>query len=197
GVRACVEVDRDVDPAYGAAEEPGVNDGAFAHAFTVPEIVNGTVICARMTMAGDPTGPETSARWVSKQACFEGHPEQTEPPPPPTAGPVIPTTTTTTSAPAPASPTTTPPTTVPARQGETPRAAPPVTPRSNPTPAAPAQPGRVGDDTDDAPPLPVPVDLPELPRTGAGTTAGLVTAGLAALAGGALTRISVRRSRRR
>src|SRR5687768_14684380 len=57
GLAACVEVADQVDPNLGGVEEPPVNDGSFTHAFNVPSgLVDGTVICTRIRLAGDPAG---------------------------------------------------------------------------------------------------------------------------------------------
>lgn len=200
GLAACVELADRVDQNLGGVEEPPVNDGAFAHLFNIPAgLNNGTVICTRLRLTGDPAGAATTGEWVSKQACFEVHPDG----PPPTTPPTTPATnppaqTTTTTAPA-APP---PPTTA------TTVARPPVTsPPAGPAggvepPAVPAQ-GTVAYSAPDAPdepsvaaesPRPGPISLPILPETGAGASTGLLAlAGIAALGSGLPLLIAYRR----
>jgi hypothetical protein len=102
---ACVRVDNTVDDGLGEATAVPANSGAHDHTFNVPEgLPNGTVLCTRIRLSGDPAGDATEAVWVSKTHCFEGHPEE-EASTPTTTGPLYhpPTTqppaTTTTTAP--------------------------------------------------------------------------------------------------
>ncbi|HLF40271.1 MAG TPA: hypothetical protein VI854_02235, partial [Acidimicrobiia bacterium] len=65
---SCIEIAKHVDPSFTAADEPPANDGTFSRTFQVPEdLFNGTVICTRMRLAGDPTGEATEAVWIGKQ----------------------------------------------------------------------------------------------------------------------------------
>lgn len=183
--RACVEVSNTVDPDLGGVEDPTSDDGVFNHVFTIPHgLFNGTVICTRIRLAGDPAGPETAATWVSKQACFEVHPEETGAPPPTATAPPAPRPT---PAPAPAAPApTTPAPTAPPSGPMTPPAVP-----HRPIETSAGGPGSPGTEILEPRGRPAagtvgggsgPVPLPLLPATGAG--AGLVHAGLLALATG-------------
>jgi len=191
-VAACVRMNRAVDPALSSSESPALDDGTYGHAFTVPDgLFNGTAICTRIRLAGDPVGEATEAVWVSKQACFEVHPE--EPAGPTTSPTTFPTTSPTTApalAPTPAAPQPAP-APVPA----------PTAPASSseqaplPRPAAPAvtdgeTPGQEAAKSDLIPATQVSeregsglVALPLLPETGA-NPAGLVRTGLLAVAAG-------------
>lgn len=197
--RACVEVANTVDPDLGGVENPTSDDGVFNHVFTIPAgLFNGTVICTRMRLAGDPAGPETAATWVSKQACFEVHPEETGAPPPTSTAPPAPTTTTAppnNPAPAPPAPAA-PPRTAPAPTTPAPTAPPsaPMTPFAAPdaptetTAGNPGSPGTGVPQTRGRPAAGTiggsgPIPLPLLPATGL-SGAGLAHAGLLALAAG-------------
>ena len=170
-VLVCVRVAGAVDHDLSAAESPAVDDGAFHHGFAVPDgLLEGTAICTRAVVSGDPAGDATEASFVSRQACFEVHPEDTTPPAPPSTSP--------TTAPAPASTTASPP------------SAPALPPAGSvsddtplPRPAAPADnvtegPVQSAAGTGDAPAFPVaapaperaggPTPLPILPETGFG-----------------------------
>jgi LPXTG-motif cell wall-anchored protein len=200
GLAACVEVADQVDPNLGGVEEPPVNDGSFTHAFNVPSgLVDGTVICTRIRLAGDPAGEATTGQWISRQACFEVH----EPRPAPT-----PTTTPPTTAPPATSPTTTPPATTPTTAAPSSPTTMVANPAGTPAPApavvpeGPAQ-STVSFNAPDEPavsaetPRPrrptAPVKMPELPRTGAPIGA-LALAGAAAVASG-LPLVLLRRRR--
>jgi hypothetical protein len=74
---ACVRVDSTFDEGLGGATDAPADTGAFDHTFTVPDgVVNGTVLCTRIRLAGDPAGDATEAVWVSKTHCFEVHPPE-------------------------------------------------------------------------------------------------------------------------
>ena len=94
---ACVQVNDAVDDVLGGSEAALADGGTFAHSFTVPaDLPDGSVLCTRIRLAGDPAGPETAAVWVSKTHCFEvDHeapattpPEEASPPVPPAIPPV-------------------------------------------------------------------------------------------------------------
>jgi len=177
-VLACVRLFDDINGELSAAEAVPLDDGSFDHRFAVPDgLFAGTVICTRMRLDGDPVGEALSGSWVSKQACFEVHPEQTTPPPP------------TSTPPPPAVPSPAP---VPAPPAA-PSAPAPVAPRVSAEPAAPTPSfgtpamGVVSPGLATVSPVPAPasgpVPLLELPRTGAGL-GPLAAAGLTALAAG-------------
>lgn len=191
---ACVKVWKTLDPALSKVETPITGAGAAHHEFTIAnDYFDGTAICTRYRLAGDPAGLETEAVRVSKQACVEVHPEEAPDDTTPT------TTTPTTSTPA-----TTPTTTV-----STPTTAPRATPTKpaevpGPSPdmawpdlpleqslGNPSSPGVNPPTVEGSKTNPPnrPIYLAELPRTGTSTTAPLglyggmtAAAGLAALA---------------
>ena len=187
---ACVEVANRVDPNLGGVDKPPVNDGSFTHAFNVPSgLVDGTVICTRIRLSGDPSGEATTGEWISRQACFEVHET-----PPTTAPP--------TTAPPTTSPTTTPPAAPPSTTPTTAAPSPPTTAGTNPAgspapaPAAPPEPPAQSTVAFEAPDEPAvsaetprprrptaPVKLPELPRTG-DPVGALALTGAAALCSG-------------
>jgi hypothetical protein len=69
---ACVRLNDAFDEILGTSETTPADDGAFHHSFTVPEDVpQGSVLCTRIRLAGDPAGAATEAVWVSKTHCFE------------------------------------------------------------------------------------------------------------------------------
>jgi hypothetical protein len=68
---ACVRVDDAFDDALGTAEAAPANGGGFDHSFAIPDVAQGTRLCTRIRLAGDPTGEATEAVWVSKTHCFE------------------------------------------------------------------------------------------------------------------------------
>jgi len=69
---ACVQLDDAFDDALGTVVAAPADSGAFDHSFVVPEDVpQGSVICARIRLAGDPAGPAIEAVWVTKTHCFE------------------------------------------------------------------------------------------------------------------------------
>ena len=104
---ACVRLDDDViDEALGTAEATPENNGVFDHSFVIPDVHEGTRLCTRIRLSGDPAGEATDAVWVTKMHCFEvDHDVEEQTPPddtiPPTQSPV--TTTSTMPAAAPAS----------------------------------------------------------------------------------------------
>jgi hypothetical protein len=184
-VDACVRVDRVVDRTLSSSESPAFDDGAYGHAFAVPDgLFNGTAICTRVRLAGDPVGEATEAVWVSKQACFEVHPEED-------AGtPTAPTTSPTTSP-------TTPPTTAPV-PAPTPSPTPTTVPQSAPAPtvpqsAPPVERGAPGQEAAGGAEAPAsrtpetgstqPIALPLLPATGT-DSGGLASTGMLAVAVG-------------
>ena len=183
-VAACVRVNRTVDPTLSSSESPALDDGAYGHAFTVPDgLFNGTAICTRIRLAGDPVGEATEAVWVSKQACFEVHPEEEAgpTPSPTTAPPAAPA-----PAPAPAAPHPAPAPGAPAAssdQAPLPRPAPPApTDRGTPEQEAAGAGEIPGTQVPEAEGM-GPVALPILPETGA-DSAGLARTGLLAVAAG-------------
>src|SRR5437588_2831347 len=69
---ACVQLNDADDATLGASEAAPPDSGAFNHSFTVPQDApTGSVLCTRIRLAGDPSGPATDAVWVSKTHCFE------------------------------------------------------------------------------------------------------------------------------
>jgi hypothetical protein len=69
---ACVRLNDANDSVLGTTEAAPADTGAFDHSFTVPEDApQGSVLCTRIRLAGDPAGPATDAVWVSKTHCFE------------------------------------------------------------------------------------------------------------------------------
>ncbi len=134
---ACVQLNDSDDAGLGATEATPADDGAFAHSFTIPsDIPEGSVLCARIRLAGDPAGPETEAVWVSKTHCFEvDHETETPtpeamPPPPPLSLPPPPS-----SSPGTPTPDTT------ATPGASPTAAAPPAETPGAATAAPGSPG--------------------------------------------------------
>jgi hypothetical protein len=80
---ACVQLNDAHDDALGTSLAGPADSGAFAHSFVVPQDVpQGSVLCTRIRLAGDPAGPATDAVWVSKTHCFEVDHEVAETPPP-------------------------------------------------------------------------------------------------------------------
>jgi hypothetical protein len=68
---ACVRVNDAVDAALGGLE-PRPANGAYDHAFAIPDDVpEGTRLCTRIRLAGDPAGEATEAVSVSRTHCFE------------------------------------------------------------------------------------------------------------------------------
>jgi hypothetical protein len=99
---ACVRLDDTFDDALGTVEAAPANGGAFDHSFAIPDVAQGTRLCTRMRLAGDPAGEATEGVWVSKTHCFEvDHEVAEETPPDDTTTPATdqPPTTTTTTAP--------------------------------------------------------------------------------------------------
>jgi hypothetical protein len=68
---ACVRVDDTFDDALGKVEAVPANGGAFDHSFAIPAVEQGTRLCTRMRLAGDPAGEATEGVWVSKTHCYE------------------------------------------------------------------------------------------------------------------------------
>jgi len=69
---ACVSLNDAFDDALGALEAAPADNGAFDHSFVVPQDVpDGSTICARIRLAGDPAGAATDAVWVTQTHCFE------------------------------------------------------------------------------------------------------------------------------
>jgi hypothetical protein len=132
---ACVQLNDAFDDALGTVTAAPANTGAFDHSFVVPvDVPDGSTICTRIRLAGDPAGPATEAVWVSKTHCFEIDTSVDDVAPP---GDTTPTTTATTT-----STTTTSPTTPPVQPAITPGAGADTPPASPSTPAAgPAAPG--------------------------------------------------------
>lgn len=187
-ILACVRLFDHVDPDLSTAEAVPVDDGSFEHRFAVPNgLFNGTVICTRIRLDGDPGGEAVAGTWVSKQACFEAHPEEPAAPAPAPAPPPAPPATPG-PAPAPAHPA--PPATLVA-----PRIAPspPTADAAAPTPSTGLA-GTLPTLPAPAPVGPGPVPLLELPRTGA-AVGPLVAAGLAVLGAG-LPAVALGRRRR-
>jgi hypothetical protein len=79
---ACVRVDDTFDDSLGAVEAVPANGGAFDHSFAIPDVEQGTRLCTRMRLAGDPAGEATEGVWVSKTHCFEVDHEVAEETPP-------------------------------------------------------------------------------------------------------------------
>jgi hypothetical protein len=80
---ACVRLNDALDDVLGTSEATPADDGAFDHSFTVPEDApQGSVLCTRIRLAGDPVGAATEAVWVSKTHCFEVDHDVDEVPPP-------------------------------------------------------------------------------------------------------------------
>jgi hypothetical protein len=94
---ACVRLDDAFDDALGTSDAAPDNGGAFDHSFTIPEVAQGTRLCTRIRLAGDPAGEPTEAVWVSKMHCFEvDHDVAEDTPsedttPPPTTSTTVPT----------------------------------------------------------------------------------------------------------
>jgi hypothetical protein len=68
---ACVRVNDTFDDGLGTVEAVPANGGAFDHSFAIPDVEQGTRLCTRMRLAGDPAGEATEGVWVSKTHCFE------------------------------------------------------------------------------------------------------------------------------
>ena len=69
---ACVQLNDVHDDALGTTQPAPADSGAFDHSFVVPtDIPEGSVLCTRIRLAGDPAGAATEAVWVSKTHCFE------------------------------------------------------------------------------------------------------------------------------
>ena len=80
---ACVQLNDAGDDALGTSLANPADSGAFDHTFVVPgDVPQGSVLCTRIRLAGDPVGPATDAVWVSKTHCFEVDQEVGEGPPP-------------------------------------------------------------------------------------------------------------------
>jgi len=135
---ACVTLNDAADDVLGASQAAPADNGAFSHSFTIPQDVpDGSRLCTRIRLAGDPAGPETEAVWVSKTHCFEVDHEvpTTTPPDTSPAPPVQPATSPGGGSSTPPTTTpSTPPTTAPAASGST-------------SPAAPPEAGTPGSDT--------------------------------------------------
>ena len=131
---ACVRVNDVDDGNLGASNAAPANGGAFDHSFTIPEVDQGSRLCTRIRLAGDPAGDATEAVWVSKEHCFEvDHEVEEETPPDTTPPPSSSTTTTTVPVSAPADASSTPGGDTPAvERPETPA---PVTPQGGGGPA--------------------------------------------------------------
>jgi hypothetical protein len=164
---ACVRVNDVGDDVLGTAQTAPVNEGSFDHSFTVPEVDQGSRLCTRIRLAGDPAGEATEAVWVSKEHCFEVDHEVEEETPPDTTPAPPPPSTTTTSAPvaAPAGSSSIPGSDTPPVEG--PEAAAPATPQG--APDAPFD--SAGSPSPDlgspqGPPATSPESAPMLPATG-------------------------------
>jgi hypothetical protein len=69
---ACVRLNDALDEVLGTSVATPADNGAFDHSFTVPQDApQGSVLCTRIRLAGDPAGPATEAVWVSRTHCFE------------------------------------------------------------------------------------------------------------------------------
>jgi hypothetical protein len=80
---ACVQLNDAHNDALGTSLANPADSGAFDHTFVVPaDVPQGSVLCTRMRLAGDPAGPATEAVWVSKTHCFEVDHEVGEASPP-------------------------------------------------------------------------------------------------------------------
>ncbi|HYH49723.1 MAG TPA: hypothetical protein VEG38_09260 [Acidimicrobiia bacterium] len=177
---ACVRLDENTfDGALGTSQSGPVNGGSFEHSFTIPDFEQGTRLCTRIRLTGDPAGEATAGEWVSKMHCFEVDPGEDEAPPddddtttPTTAAP----STTTTTAPAPASS---------SGDGDEPPAA--DAPQDSPSATPEAPPSPPFDSAGSVPPLgsgaPVfprpagPEAIPLLPATGSNASLDLVQMG--------------------
>lgn len=175
---ACVRLDENTfDTALGSSQPGPASGGSFEHAFTIPEVAQGTRLCTRIRLNGDPGGEATAAEWVSKMHCFEvDHAEEEAPPPDDDDDTTTPTTsarpTTTTTAPAPG------PAGSSGNGGDTPAAGtPPVTPQPPAVPFDSA--GSIPPPGSGAPffPGPTPEPIPLLPATGKNASADLARAG--------------------
>jgi hypothetical protein len=128
---ACVQLNGAGDDALGAAEPAPADSGAFDHSFVVPEAVpDGSTICARIRLAGDPAGPASDAVWVTKTHCFEIDTSGDDVAPP---GDTTPTTSATTTS----STTTTTATTPPVQPAISPGSAPDTPAATTPGPESP------------------------------------------------------------
>jgi len=182
---ACVRVDDAFDEALGTSQSAPANGGAFDHSFAIPAVAEGTRLCTRIRLAGDPAGETTEGAWVSRTHCFEvDHEVAEETPPDDTETPVTeaPPTTTTTA------PTAAPDTSQGGPSDDTPAADAPPTPVTSEggdspvgtpfdsadatTPGGPAAPVPGGP--------PTPENIPLLPATGYASL-GLVHQGAALL----------------
>jgi hypothetical protein len=161
---ACVRLDEDTfDAALGTSQPAPANGGAFEHSFTIPDVAQGTRLCTRIRLDGDPAGEATEATWVSKMHCFEVDQQEAEATPsedettPTTAAP----STTTSTA-----PTTTPATSTATQGGDASAGNSPPFDRAGDVPPP-------GTGTDTGPPAsgvpPTPELLPLLPATGYGS----------------------------
>lgn len=186
-VLACVRIVDTVNSELSAAEPASADDGAFEHRFAVPQgLFSGTFICTRIRLDGDHEAVEGT--WVSKQACFEVHPEE---PPAPAPAPAPPPAPAATPGPAPA------PAAAPPATRVAPRIAPspPTAEAAAPTPiTGSGLAGELPTMPPSAPAGPGPVPLLELPRTGA-AVGSLAVTGLAALGAG-LPAVALGRRRR-
>jgi hypothetical protein len=85
---ACVRVNDVDDGVLGTSSATPANGGAFDHSFTIPEVDQGTRLCTRIRLSGDPAGDATDAVWVSKEHCYEvDHELEEETPPEDTPAP--------------------------------------------------------------------------------------------------------------
>jgi hypothetical protein len=83
---ACVQLNDAHDDALGTSAAGPADTGAFDHTFVVPaDIPEGSVLCTRIRLAGDPAGVPTEAVWVSQTHCFEVDHEVEESTPPDTS----------------------------------------------------------------------------------------------------------------
>jgi len=179
---ACVRLDENTfDGALGTSQPGPANAGSFEHSFTVPEVAQGTRLCTRIRLTGDPAGEATAAEWVSKMHCFEVDHEEAEAPP---SDDDDDTTTPTTSAPSTTATTAPVPASSSGNGGDTPATGSPDTS----TPAAPDAPagppfdsaGSVPPPGSGAPVFPGPTSpeaIPLLPATGSNASLDLAQAG--------------------
>lgn len=195
-VLACVRVSDAVNPTLTGSEAVPADDGAFEHSFAIPDgLAAGTVICARMVVAGDPAGDVGDAMWVSRQHCFEVHPEEAPIPPatsPPATTPPAATSSPITPSQAPPAPTTPPPA---ASGPSTPVRTDMLVPEGNGS--APGVPAFEGVSPQPPSAQGGPVPLPILPETGTGAgSVALARSGLLAMALGLPVLAAGRRRRR-
>jgi len=194
-VLACVRISDAVNPILSGSEAVPTNDGVFEHSFPAPHgLAAGTVICARMVVAGDPVGDVSDAMWASAKHCFEVHPEEPTPPatsPPATSPPATPTPVTPNQAPPAPAPAISPPT---ASAPGTPAGADTVTSEGNGS--APGVPVFVTA-APEPPSLQGPVPLPILPETGWGAgSVALARSGMLAVGLGLSVQAAGRRRHR-